>query len=781
MVNGGLEDLPSTFYDRGLVMGPMHDLLPGGSTSPSQRIQYQTVGTAPHRRWVLSFYKVPLFSCTNLIENTHQIVLYESTGIIEIIVNNKQTCSSWNSGGAMIGIQDFTQTQAVMAPGRAATNSPWGSVNMNESWRFVPSGGPSLFKRVELCDLTGNILSTGTVVPTGTGSLEASFPNTCVPAAGLTTYIIRSVYSKIDNPATEIFGVDTVRVTRANGINATTSSVVTTCDGASNGSITVNATSGTPPLNWSIDGGALLAGPSPYTFSNLTSGPHTVNITDANGCVYSTIVNVLAGPPVTASFTKTDALCYGTATGTITMGSPTAGAAPFEYSLDGTNWQSSNIFTGLNAGTYTVNIRSSEGCPAQVPVTIAEPTTLTAGSFTSNGTCNGGNDGTITVNASGGTLAYQYSIDGTNFQSSNIFNVVPGAYTVTVKDNNGCITTIPAVVDLTNDLTVSPQTDETICEGISVQLQVSSNGLQFDWSPPLGLSNTTIPDPVANPTISTEYIVKVTRGVCVQEDTVMVNVNAAPIPSAGPDGFICYGQTHQLQGSGGTVYSWSPDTWLDDPDIADPVSTPIRNVTYVLSILSDANGCASLTKDSMLLDVTPPIKVATYPFDSIGYPGEIFHLLAVPNDSDVVNYSWSPSIGLSDANIKNPDVTVGAIGDDVTYQVITSTIAGCRGEGYIRVRSYKGPEIYIVTGFSPNGDGLNDRFIPFPVGIKQLKYFRVFNRWGQMLFSTTSLHDGWDGKLSGRDQPSGVYVWMAEAVTDAGQVITKKGTVTLIR
>jgi gliding motility-associated-like protein len=183
----------------------------------------------------------------------------------------------------------------------------------------------------------------------------------------------------------------------------------------------------------------------------------------------------------------------------------------------------------------------------------------------------------------------------------------------------------------------------------------------------------------------------------------------------------------------------------------------------------------------MVLDVTPPLKVLTYPYDSIGYPGEVFHLLAVPNDSDAVNFSWNPTQGISDPTIANPDVTVGAIGDDVTYQVIASTPAGCRGEGYVRVRSYKGPDIYVATGFTPNRDGLNDRFFPFPVGIKAIKYFRVFNRWGQLLFSTSTLHDGWDGTLNGRDQPTGVYVWMAEAITEDNRVITKKGTVTLIR
>ena len=135
----------------------------------------------------------------------------------------------------------------------------------------------------------------------------------------------------------------------------------------------------------------------------------------------------------------------------------------------------------------------------------------------------------------------------------------------------------------------------------------------------------------------------------------------------------------------------------------------------------------------------------------------------------------------SDPKIANPIVTVGATGDVVQYQVITSTIAGCKGEGYVTIRVYKGPDIYVPSGFTPNGDGKNDRFTPFPVGMKSYTYFRVFNRWGQLVFSTTRLNDGWDGKLGGKDQQSGVYVWMIEGLTKDDRVITKRGTVALIR
>jgi gliding motility-associated-like protein len=279
IVNGGPQNLPSTFYDRALIMGAYHDLDPGVSTSPTRRIQYQVVGTAPHRRWILSFFRVPLFSCNSLIENTHQIVIYESTGMIEVFMFSRQTCTSWNQGKAMIGLQNFDRNVGIMAPGRAATDT-WGGVNMNEAWRFTPSGGTSLLRRVELYDLNGNLVSTGTTAPSTNGMLRATFPNVCAPT-GTTSYVVRPVYQKIDDPTTEIYGSDTLRVTKTGGaLNATIAAQPTLCDGAS-GSVTVTPTTGTAPYTYSLNGGAFQTS---NTFSGLGVGNQSVVVRDNAGC-----------------------------------------------------------------------------------------------------------------------------------------------------------------------------------------------------------------------------------------------------------------------------------------------------------------------------------------------------------------------------------------------------------------------------------------------------------------------------------------------------------------
>ena len=634
----------------------------------------------------------------------------------------------------------------------------------------------------------------------------------------------------------------------------------TSCDGAVNGNLVITPFSGTAPYTFSLDGGSFVTGAAPYTFNNVAAGPHQVIVRDALGCQSNTVpVIVAAGPPLVTTASSTPVLCNAGSSGVITVAAPSIGQAPFEYSLNGNNWQTSNQFNGLTAGTYTVRFRETNGCIGSTSLDITEPIAITlsattvpvvcngqsngeltvsasggiapyqfsvdggtswqsangfslaAGTYTltikdansctrtlpvvltqppllagtattTNATCNGGNDGTLTLTPAGGNGNYSFSLDGgVNWQSTNSFNVAPGTYTVTIKDQLNCTHQLAAAVGLTNDLTVTPQSDVAICESKSTQLQVVSNALQYDWTPASGLSAVNISNPVASPRTTTQYIVSLTLGRCVSSDTVLVTVNPAPIPNAGADIFICYGQSATLNGSGGTVYRWSPATYLNDATLPNAVSTPDRNIYYVLSVLSDANGCAALVTDTVVIDVTPPIQVKTFPADTIGYPGDQFQLLAVPNDPDATQYVWTPSIGLSNAGVASPTVTIGAIGADVRYKVVASTVAGCKGEAYVNVRVYKGPDIYVPTGFTPNGDGKNDTFTPFPVGMKSYNYFRVFNRWGQLVFQTRALNDGWDGTIGGQLQPEGVYVWMIEGLTKDDRLVTKKGTVMLIK
>jgi gliding motility-associated-like protein len=91
------------------------------------------------------------------------------------------------------------------------------------------------------------------------------------------------------------------------------------------------------------------------------------------------------------------------------------------------------------------------------------------------------------------------------------------------------------------------------------------------------------------------------------------------------------------------------------------------------------------------------------------------------------------------------------------------------------------PDIFMADAFTPNNDGLNDVFRAIPVGIKQFDYLRIFNRWGQVVFSTTNPEEGWDGTVKGREQTTDTFIWMVSGIDYLGKKIVKKGTLLLMR
>ncbi len=441
------QNLPSTLYAEAIIMGPYHDIDIGITTSPLRRIQYVTVGAAPHRKWILSFFKIPLFNCGSLFENTHQIILYESTGIIEVLVFSKQSCASWNQGRAMIGLQDFTRTKAIMAPGRRASDPPWGSINMNESWRFVPSSGFSLFRRVELYDITGTLLATGTTTNLGNGVLEASFPNVCPPAGATTSYIIKSFYTKIDDPAVEIMGADTVRVTKGppGNLNAVASSTATAC-GPGTGTIIVAVPpgSGAPPYQYSINGGPLQLS---NIFTGLVQGTYSIHVQDQGACTSDFTAIVSQVNTLTANTTTTAASCATVNNGSITI-TPTSGIAPFTYRLDAGAPQTGAApytFTNVSPGLHNIIITDASGCISNpIPVTVAIGPGVSANLSATSTSCNGAGNGSITITPVNGIAPFRFSLDGGVPQTgAGIFtftNVSAGMHNVVIVDALGCST-----------------------------------------------------------------------------------------------------------------------------------------------------------------------------------------------------------------------------------------------------------------------------------------------------------------------------------------------------
>ncbi|MEO8712437.1 MAG: PKD domain-containing protein [Parafilimonas sp.] len=193
---------------------------------------------------------------------------------------------------------------------------------------------------------------------------------------------------------------------------------------------------------------------------------------------------------------------------------------------------------------------------------------------------------------------------------------------------------------------------------------------------------------------------------------------------------------------------------------------------YKVALVAQANnGCISDTITKLINIYATNAYAGKDTTILLGYP---YQLKARGGDS----YTWSPSTGLDDPFSANPIATLYG---DITYTLTASTVLGCATTDTLNLKVVKGPEIYVPSAFTPNGDGKNDRFKIIPVGISRIHFFNIINRWGQVIYSSKNPGDGWDGTLNGIPQPAGTYVWVVEgkAINDA--VIKKQGTVVLIR
>ena len=193
------------------------------------------------------------------------------------------------------------------------------------------------------------------------------------------------------------------------------------------------------------------------------------------------------------------------------------------------------------------------------------------------------------------------------------------------------------------------------------------------------------------------------------------------------------------------------------------------NYTVTLLLFTDHECTASVTKDITIYEV--------FPFagnDTILAKGQAMTLHGSGGDF----YAWGPPDGLSNPDIDSPELKWD---NDITYVLRVSNAQGCVGYDSISVKYYTGPELYVPNAFSPNGDGNNDVFRFIPVGITEYHFFRIFNRWGQLMYSSTDFRQGWDGTYKGKPAALDTYIWILEGKDFTGKTILRKGTVTLVK
>lgn len=381
-----------------------------------------------------------------------------------------------------------------------------------------------------------------------------------------------------------------------------------------------------------------------------------------------------------------------------------------------------------------------------------------------------------TTNTGSFSWSPNYNINNVTSANPLVSPDVPTTYYLTFTDPTGCVGTDSVFVDVVRSVNINAGNDTTICRTDGMILATVSNALHYVWTPAIYLSSDTAKKPFANPLVpSITYHVVGNVGKCSSADNITIRTLPYPPANAGNDTTVCYGRTVQLHAAGGLNYQWSPSSFLNATNIANPVAVnPTATTQYIVAV-TDITGCPKPAFDTVILNVDPLVVADAGPSDTTSVLGEPLNLTG----SGGIGYEWTPSTWLSNTNTANP---VALPEDNITYYLKVTSEAGCTNADSIRIKLYKvPPSLYVPTGFSPNNDSKNDVLTPIALGMRTLNYFRVFNRWGKLLFATTQKGKGWDGTFNGSPQDPGTYVWMAEGTTFQNRLIKLKGTVVLIR
>ncbi|MGZ3864178.1 MAG: PKD domain-containing protein [Bacteroidia bacterium] len=438
--------------------------------------------------------------------------------------------------------------------------------------------------------------------------------------------------------------------------------------------------------SWTFQGGT----PSTYTVQNPsvvynTPGTYSVSLTAVNGMGSNTYtvanyITVVASP--TANAGSDVAICTGSSTTLTATGGTTYSWTP-SIGLSATNI-ANPVATPTATTVYTVIVGNGT-CSSTDAMTVTVNSVPVANAGSDASICIGS---ATTFSASGGT-SYNWS-PSTGLSSTTISNptaspTVTTVYTVTAF-NGACSATDALTLTVNSLPTANAGSDLAICSGSSTTL-TATGGPSYSWSPATGLSSTTIANPVATPTASVNYTVTVTDGNgCQKSDAMLLTVNPLPNANAGSDATICSGNSATLTASGGTSYTWTPATGLSATNISNPVANPTTTTTYTV-LVTDANSCQA--SDAVVVTVTSTLVANAGPSVAICQGSS-----TTLNGSGGSTYSWSPSTGLTNPNISNPNASPSS----TTIYTLTVSSGGCSASDTMVVTVNPVPSVSVTPG-----------------------------------------------------------------------------------
>lgn len=371
-----------------------------------------------------------------------------------------------------------------------------------------------------------------------------------------------------------------------------------------------------------------------------------------------------------------------------------------------------------------------------------------------------------------------YMISSLTAKSPLVSPDVPTTYFTTLTDVFGCINKDSVFVDVKLVVTIDAGPDTTICLTDTFHLRTVSDALSYQWTPATFLDRTDVKNPVATITDNIiTYRVIGNIGKCQSRDSVTIRTVPYPVATVNPDTSICFGDNAKLYAGGGVAYTWTPTTYLSSPNSAttNVIKPASGAIEYTVSV-TDNKGCPKPVTAVTHITVRQPVIANTGMPDTTIVIGQTLRMNATGGDA----YAWTPSTWLSDPT---SPTTLATPENNITYKVtVTQLPENCSATDTVHIKVYLlPPSFYVPTAFSPNSDGRNDILRPIMLGMRSLRYFKVFNRNGNLVFETTEIGKGWDGYYKGVPQDPGNFVWMAQGETWQGEFITKKGNAVLLR
>ncbi len=616
---------------------------------------------------------------------------------------------------------------------------------------------------------------------TGTGTFNWLPPVTIVGATTATPVVFPATQTKYYVTLTSADGCisrDSVNVNPKNDVtNSITANPPNICE---EDTLQLSGTSNYTNVSWQWSPAATVAFPTQQNTSAfpLVNTTYTLVTTWGRHCTATATRPVTVKPLAIPNAGPDKLLCSGQTTSAQLLAS---GGYSYTWS-PATGLNNTGIANPMASPTVTTTYAVAVGVTGcaktrtdSVTVVVSAPPVIDALNDTL--ICNIDTLQLITGGTGSFLWSPNYMINNVTAQSPLVSPDVPTKYYVRLTDIFGCINTDSVYVDVKDRVTIFAGNDTTICQTDGIRLNTVSDALHYRWTPNTYLNNDTAKRPFAIPLSTITYTVTGNIGKCQSSDAITITTVPYPVPNAGPDLAICpeWGADVQLNAGGGSSYLWTPSTFLTNRSIPNPVAQkPTASIRYIVTV-TDILGCPKPVKDTVWVIVHPRVIANAGPADTIVVLGQPLLL----NATGGISYLWSPATWLNSDTIQKPTSRPQG---NIRYTVTATSVNGCTASDFIDVIVYRIlPDMYVPNVFTPNGDTKNDIFRPILIGMKELHYFRVYNRFGQLVYSTSDIGKGWDGTYRGRGQDPATYVWYAEAVTYTGEVKFKKGSVVLVR